>query len=535
MMRKLFLVKLLLFTVLIVGLVAPGVKAVQAQGKVLHVANAEPTAGLDPAISATSASVRVWELMFDPLWDRDANFKAIPWLASKWDMAEGGKTWTFTLRDGIKFSDGSPITAEDVKFSFNRLAANAIQKSNLSVISSIDVVDPKTVKFTLKNQLPNFLDLPGSTVQFSIFSEKAMMGKTSDDFSKPGMVVSGPYMLDSYIPRDHLVLVKNPNYWNADAAKIDRIEWAFTEDPTAGVLAVQSGSADIYSPLPAKEVPRLKTTEGVKVYATTIPASYIGFGFDRTRAPFNDVKVRQAIALSIDSDQVGQVCWFGTSPVLYGGFIFPGAPAYQDIADFKAARADRLTKAAALLDAAGWVKGSDGMRVSKGVKGMTDGTPFSVKVDYESNWTAAECHTQLLQTFGKDIGLDLQPNRYDPAAFWGDAIAGKHQMWHAGIPAGLTTIQMLQSSFTTDGTWAAYWIKQDDKSISDAINAAALETDSAKQMADVQAINKQLIDQQAGISDLSQSTLVVATSKLTGFFARPDDSSRAIIVSDLSA
>src|SRR5258708_8939393 len=265
MLRKLHVSKLLILILLVAAVAVPGSRPAQAQDKVLHIANAEPTSGMDPAISATSASVRVWELMFDPLWDRDANFKPIPWLASKWDMSQGGQVWTFTLRDGIKFSDGSPITADDVKFSFERLAQNAIQKSNLSVVKSIDVVDPKTVKFPLTQPIPGFLYQPGLTVQFSIFSQKALQGKTSDDFSKPGMVVSGPYMLQSYTPRDRLILVKNPNYWNPDAAKFTRIEWTFTEDPTAGVLAGQSGSADVYSPLPAKEVPRLKTPEGVTV------------------------------------------------------------------------------------------------------------------------------------------------------------------------------------------------------------------------------------------------------------------------------
>src|SRR5262245_11400308 len=247
MLRQLRFAKPILLCLLVISFAMPVILPVQAQGKTLHIANAEPTSGLDPAVSATSASARVWELLFDPLWDRDANFKPVPWLAEKWDMTEKGQVWTFTLRDGIKFSDGSPITADDVKFSFERLAKNAVQKGNLSVIKSIDVVDPKTVKFTLTQPIPGFLDQPGLTVQFSIFSRKAVEGKTSDDFSKPGMVVSGPYMLESYTPRDRLVLVKNPNYWNANAAKFARIEWTFTEDPTAGVLAVESGSSDIYS------------------------------------------------------------------------------------------------------------------------------------------------------------------------------------------------------------------------------------------------------------------------------------------------
>src|SRR5258708_25889470 len=133
MLRKLHVSKLLILILLVAAVAVPGSRPAQAQDKVLHIANAEPTSGMDPAIAATSASTRVWELMFDPLWDRDANFKPIPWLAQKWDMADGGKTWTFTLRDGIKFSDGSPITAGDVNFSFHRLSPNAIPNTHLSV------------------------------------------------------------------------------------------------------------------------------------------------------------------------------------------------------------------------------------------------------------------------------------------------------------------------------------------------------------------------------------------------------------------
>src|SRR5436309_7021291 len=102
MLRHLGFAKPTLFVLLVITLSMPARMQVQAQGKTLHVANAEPTSGLDPAISATSASARVWELMFDPLWDRDANFKPVPWLAEKWDMTEKGQVWTFTLRDGIK-------------------------------------------------------------------------------------------------------------------------------------------------------------------------------------------------------------------------------------------------------------------------------------------------------------------------------------------------------------------------------------------------------------------------------------------------
>jgi len=97
---------------------APEPTKAPAPKKVFRIANAEPTWTLDPAKAVTSASWRVVELLTDPLLDRDKDFKLIPWLAEKWDVQAGGKVWTFSIRKNAKFSDGSPITAEDVKFSF---------------------------------------------------------------------------------------------------------------------------------------------------------------------------------------------------------------------------------------------------------------------------------------------------------------------------------------------------------------------------------------------------------------------------------
>jgi peptide/nickel transport system substrate-binding protein len=506
----------------------------EPQGKkVLRIANAEPTQGTSPLTGGTCASSKVWDLMHDPLWDRDENFEPVSWLAEKWDVSDDSKVWTFYLRDGLTFSDGSPITAEDVKASFEYLGTSELYAGKIDLMESIEVVDPLTVRFTMTRSVPDFLVMPGCIPQFSIFSKKAI--DAGADWNKPEeLVYSGPYMLKEYVPKSHLVMVKNPHYWMEGYPKFDEIYWSFTEDATAGVAAVESGAADYYDPVPAKDVPRLKLMSTVSVYEAAAP-NYIGFGFLRTDPLFSDSHVRRAIAMILEPAERTEVCWFGTGSSLYGGFVYEWQTAYFDgFEPYNTPREERVAEAKKLLDEAGWVEGPGGVRVSSGVEGLPDGTPFEVNVPYEANWPAAECHTQLLQNWGKEVGLSLQPERYDPGNFWNDAIDGKHKMWHAGIPASTYTPDSLYQCFHTNGSWQPYWFHGSDPELDAMLDAMIVETDVAKQKAAISEINKKLYEEAYVVSDGSQNTLVLTTAKLKGFFGRPDDSNRAIILSDLA-
>jgi peptide/nickel transport system substrate-binding protein len=544
-LTKLIAVPLLL--ALVLSACAPAVPAAPAAGdapaaesageasgapRVLRIANAEPTQGTDPATAGTSASMRVVELMHDPLWDRDADFKPVPWLAESWEMTEDGKVWTFKLRDGLTFSDGSPITADDVKASFEHLGKSELWSGRTGLIEAIEVVDPLTVQLTMVRPVPELLDLPGATVQFHILSKAAI--DAGADWNQPMQVYSGPYMLEEYTPKSRLVLVRNPNYWNKDLAKFDRIEWTFNEDATAGVAAIESGAADVYSPVPAKDVPRLREMPSVTIHEANA-ASYIGFGFDRSKAPFNDKRVRQAVALIIETDEKTEVCWFGTGSPLYGGFVydwqtdfFTGFEPYKEIS-----KEDRIAQAKALLDEAGWVEGADGTRVAQGVEGVEDGTAFSVAVPFEANWPASECHTQLLQNWGKGVGLDFQPNRYDPGAFWTDATEGKFQMWHAGIPGAIYAPDSLYQILHSSGTWNPYWFRGSEPELDAMLDEMMAETDLAAKREKLDAINKMVAEEAFIVSNGSQNTLVLTTGEMEGFFPRSDDSSRALIQADI--
>lgn len=541
-MKKVSLTRLLVVAVWLVAALSACAPAVSgpageaasqpAAERVLRIANAEPTQGTDPATAGTSASLRVVELMHDPLWDRDADFKPIPWLAESWEMTEAGKVWTFTLREGLTFSDGSPITAEDVKASIEYLGTSELWSGRTALIETIDIVDTRTVRLTMVRPVPELLDLPGATVQFHILSKQAIDAGT--DWNQPMQVSSGPFLLEEYTPKSRLVLVRNPSYWNKEYPKFDRIEWTFNEDATAGVAAVESGAADVYSPVPAKDVPRLRELPSVQIHEAQA-ASYMGFGFDRSRPPFQDKRVRQAVALLVDTDEKTNVCWFGTGSPLYGGFVydwqtdfFTGFEPYKGLS-----KEERVDQAKALLTEAGWVEGADGLRVASGVEGVEDGTAFSVEVPFEANWPASECHTQLLQNWGKEAGLDFKPNRYDPGSYWSDATAGKFQMWHTGIPGAIYAPDSLYQILHSSGTWNPYWFRGSDPTLDQMLDDMMAETDLAQKKELLDAINKLVSSEAYILSDGSQNTLVLTTGEMQGFFPRSDDSSRGLILADI--
>ncbi len=379
---------------------------------------------------------------------------------------------------------------------------------------------------------PEILELPGASVQFHILSKAAI--DAGADWDQPMQVYSGAYMLKEYIPKDHLTLVKNPNYWMADYPKFDEILWTFNEDPTAGVAAVESGVADVYSPVPAKDVPRLRELPTVAIYEAQA-ASYIGFGFDRSRPPLDSPLVRKAIALVVDPDEKTEVCWFGTGSTLYGNFIydwqtdfFTGFEPYKGLS-----KEERIAQAKALLDEAGWVEGPDGTRISSGVEGMDDGTPFVIDVPFEANWPASECHTQLLQNWGKEVGLQLNPNRYDPGAFWADATEGKFQMWHAGIPGSLYVPDSIYQLVHSSGAWNPYWFHGTDAELDAMLDEMVAATDMETKKELLDQVNRKLSEEAYFISDGAQNTLVLTNVEMTGFFPRTDDSSRALIMADI--
>jgi peptide/nickel transport system substrate-binding protein len=509
-----------------------GSQAAAQSTRPLNIVAAEPQSGLDPNTAVTQASKRVAELIYDTLIDYDAKDQLVAGIAKSWSLSPDGLTYTFNLQPNAKFSDGSPITATDVQFSLMRSAKGGALGPQLSIMKSIEVVNATTVTVTLSQRSRVFLNTLASVGNAAILSQKAVEANGAY-FTKP-TATSGPWQLTEWIPKDHLSLNANTGYWNSGYPKIKQINYTFNNDPTAAAADLQSGTADLSYPMDPTNAVRLNAAGEIKMYVEPSPG-VIGFGFgDKSKPPFNDVRVRQAIAYAAPRADKQAACWKNIGPISYGNLVFQGSWAWTPgINQFDVPREQALTNAGQLLDQAGWKMGSDGVRVAHGVPGVTDGTQLAVTVPYENNWQQAQCHTLFLQSDLAQLGVKITPQAFDAASFWADVAKNQFAMYHMG-DNWATIDDEMQQGFTCHGQVSDLIAKWCDPRVDQLIAAATAELDLAKAAADYAQVQKMYQEQQPAIVTGAQYALAGATPKLEGFYPRADASNRALIYSTLS-
>ncbi|TDC50319.1 ABC transporter substrate-binding protein [Jiangella ureilytica] len=453
----------------------------------LRMLGVEPTQGFDPSTAFADASRVPMAMMYETLTERDGEGEIVGALAESWEVSDDGTVYTFTLRDGIAFSDGSPITAADVKFSFDRMKTGEALQAQLATLTSVEAVDDTTVTFTLSGPMSTFPALVGRPANAAILSEAAV-GADPDYFTMP-TVTSGPWTLSEYTPKSQMTFTANEHYFKPPG--IATIQVSFNNDPTANAAALESGSADVAS-VAYSDAERLKS-EGTLQIVQSDQLAPLFWGWDRTKAPFDSKDVRQAVAWAVDREGKQEACWFGTGGVTYGNILRPWDPAYEEINTYRADdREDALAEAADLLDAAGWVEPEGGgTRVADGVDGVEDGTPLAFEVPYEGNWPAAECHVQILQQNLQEVGIEVTPSKYDPAAYWGDVSAGTFTMYHGGAGAA-DSMDLYANWFATGGSLTALTTHLDDPEI----NAKVTEAQQVDEETSIQII-KELEEWQA--------------------------------------
>lgn len=272
--RRLTTVLLVLITALLA--LYPG--AAQDE-KVLVIGLAEETDFLDPARGFTPDGSIVLRATYDTLVtfpDADAS-QILPRLASDWTVSEDGLTYTFMLRDDVVFSNGDPLSAEDVVFSMNRLKNVKGNPSFLAdTIAGVEAVDEMTVMFTLTLPRPDFLSKLANTA-FSITNaevvranggtdaENAAEADTADAYLNSNSAGTGPYVLESWMPQDQAVLVRNENYWGT-APYFDRIILVNIPQSATQQVALEAGDIDIALDLTAEQIVRLEGNPAFGVY-----------------------------------------------------------------------------------------------------------------------------------------------------------------------------------------------------------------------------------------------------------------------------
>jgi peptide/nickel transport system substrate-binding protein len=382
--------------------------------------------GIDPHVHASSELGIPLRSVYDTLIYKTPDGDFVPGLARAWEISGDDLVYTFHLRQGVTFHDGTPCDAKAVKLNLDRIVDPATKSQRavflLGPYQASEVVDDLTIQVRLKEPYAPLLD-GLSQVYLGIASPTALQ-KWGPDYELH-QVGTGPFIFKEYIPRDHLTLIRNPAYNWAPAvydhpgpAYLDEIQFRFFTDPAARALALEAGEADVMGEIPPQDARRLKDAGTFQLIPVAVPGQSLEFVINTARPPTDDLRVRQALLYAVDRSAIVQAIFGGLSPVAYGPL---GAVTLYYDRSVETMYPHDAAKAAALLDEAGW-RDSDG-------DGIRDKWGQALVLEtYIQSWGYSPEVAQLVQGQLRQVGvgMDIQMVAY-PAALEA-ARQGKHHL-----------------------------------------------------------------------------------------------------------
>ena len=409
---------------------------------------------LDPALNSAVDGGNTIITVFETLLIINENNEAVPGQAESWTTSEDGLTWTFTMRDGLKWSDGTDLNAKDFEYSFKRMAdpdtaapyaetclgmidgfeeaagfpdadGNPTVEPNLDALNVKASDDGKTLTIVLAYPCSYF----DKIVAFAAMSpvQKATVEANGDAWctSPDTYVCNGPFMITEWTPSERIVLTKNPNYvggWDSSKIVSESITLLLLEDSSASFAAYNSGEAQLIKDVPTDEIPSLtKAEDGGDFYVDTILGTYY-VSLNLQHDAFKDAKVRRALSLAIDRDYVANTIMQGTYStadsivgpgiVDENGYFHDNGNAPYISADYEA----NLAEAKKLLADAGYPNG--------------EGYPT---LEYSTN--DAGYHVPLaeyLQQAWSDLGITLTISKMEWSSFTAARRAGEYDVARNG-------------------------------------------------------------------------------------------------------
>ncbi len=282
--------------------------------------------GIDPHQGASSELGIFLTSVYDPLVWQTPDGRFVPGLAEKWDISEDGRVYTFYLRKDVKFHNGTPFNAAAVKFSLDRIADPALKSQKavymLGPYDHTEVVDDHTVKVHFKEPYAPFLDSL-SQVYLAMVSPTAVE-KWGDDY-RAHQVGTGPFMMKEYAAKDHITLVKYPDYnWAPDfmehqgPAYLDEIRFRFYPDAATRAPALEAGEADVMGEVPPQDAERLQASGKFTLIPVKVPGQSLQILINTRKFPTDDIRVRQAMLYAVDRAAIVDTIFRGYSPVAWG-------------------------------------------------------------------------------------------------------------------------------------------------------------------------------------------------------------------------
>ena len=409
---------------------------------------------LDPALNSAIDGANTIITIFEPLLLINENNEVVGGQAESWETSEDGLTWTFTMRDGLKWSDGTDLNAKDFEYSFKRMVdpntaapyaetclgmidgfeeaagfpdadGNPTAEPNPDALNVKASDDGKTLTIVLSYPC-SYFDKMAAFATMSPVQQATVEANGDAWCTSPDTFVSnGPYMITDWTPSERIVLTKNPNYvggWDNSKIVSDTITLLLLEDSSAAFAAYNSGEAQLIKDVPTDEIPSLtKAEDGGDFYVDTILGTYY-VSLNLQRDAFKDAKVRKALSLAIDRDYVANTIMQGTYSaadsivgpgiVDESGYFHDNGNAPYISADYEA----NLAEAKKLLEEAGYPNG--------------EGYPT---IEYSTN--DAGYHVPLaeyLQQAWGDLGITLTINKMEWSSFTPARRAGEYDVARNG-------------------------------------------------------------------------------------------------------
>ncbi|TFV58480.1 ABC transporter substrate-binding protein [Mycobacterium sp. PS03-16] len=278
-----------------------------AAGNLIAAIAGEPDQ-LDPHKTSAYFSFEVLENVFDTLVEPDAKLEMRPALAERWETSPDQLVWTFHLRRGVTFHDGTPFTADDVVYSYRRIIDEQLTNvDKFSPVTDVVAVDPATVRITVKQPTPNLLTNLGG------FKGMSIVSRANVESGRIGThpVGTGPFSFAGARSGDSIVLTANPSYWGGPP-QVSGVTFRFISEPTTALSALQAGEIDWTDSIPPQRVAQLRDDESLRL-AVTPSNDYWYLALNEARRPWNDVRVRQAIAYAIERDAIVTATSYGTA------------------------------------------------------------------------------------------------------------------------------------------------------------------------------------------------------------------------------
>jgi peptide/nickel transport system substrate-binding protein len=409
---------------------APAVASTPSGGSLVYGLSGDFDDTLDPQVTNFDTSIRVTLNVCEPLvWEPEPG-KFMPGLAEKWDVSPDATVYTFNLKKGVKFHDGTPFNGAAVKFTFDRVVDPATKAGQshdqLGPYDHTEVLDDYTIKVVMKQPYaPLLTNLNG---YLGIVSPTAVQKMGMADFARHP-VGSGPFMFKEWVDKDHVTLVRNPDYnWgssmfkNTGPAHLDQVTFKIIPEPAVRTGTLKTGETQLIDEVDPLEYSALSGDKNYGIIQKGQPGSgWILMLNGTSTGAVADPAVRQAMEYAVDRDGLNQSVFQGMnkpawSPLMRPTFAYD--PSTESLYSFDP------DKARQILDAAGWVPGSDGIRAKAGQRLEI---AFPIISRPRDNAMAESAQASL-----HDVGIDLkvdpleraaareayQQNRYDVSFMW---------------------------------------------------------------------------------------------------------------------